>query len=143
MRHDTHDNTLIRYKVPERIQYRLRSDGKGNHAFYQGIFCRKGSDRTPLVVSNPQEEKNTRRGIRQTQGISRYRISLTKRYKGRKLYQGGDYKEGKSLTLVSVSGYVRSQPYGPGKSLRKTIWVDGFMRGQWVKSGITYVTVTD
>ena len=111
--------------------------------FIRAYFAVRECDRTPLVVSNPQEAKNTRRGIHQTQGISRYRISLTKRYKGRKLYQGANYKEGKSLTIVSVSGYVRNQPYGPGRTRRKTIWVDGFMRGQWVKSGITYVTVTD
>lgn len=45
-------------------------------------------------------------------------------------------------TIVSVSGYIREQPYGEGRKLRKTIWVEGFTRGQWVREGLSELTIS-
>ena len=63
----------------------------------------------------------------------------TKRQPGRKAMD----KNGKTLTVVQVSGFIRNQPYGKGRAERKTIWIDGFTRGQWVNTGLSYVTVKD
>lgn len=103
---------------------------------------------TPLIVRDKDEgrkQKLAKKGIVQTRGVSSYNVSLTKRYKTTKHSSETlqSSKEGKELCLVNVSGFIRNQPCGEGRKERKLIWVDSFIRGQWVKSGLTYVTVNE
>lgn len=102
---------------------------------------------TPVIVRDADGSHKARlakKGIRVTGGISRYSVSLSGRYRSmsRNSDPVRDGKEGKTLRMVSVSGFVRNQPCGPEHRERKLIWVDGFVRGQWVRSGLTYVTVS-
>ena len=71
-------------------------------------------------------------------------VYLSKRFRSIRSRKGPSdnlSKENLQKVLVPVSGFFRNQAYGPEHSLRKLIFVDGFRRGQWVKTGITYVTV--
>lgn len=122
-------------------------------SFTMLLHCEK----SPIEISNAdraKKERLERIGLRFTERVTRYSISLSQRYKGviRDPYQkdasnngeaSKDFREGKSLSVVSVSGFIRNQAYGPGRTLRKRIWVDGFIRGQWVRNGVTYVTVNE
>lgn len=97
----------------------------------------------PIEMREPDAEKLAKSGGRITGGIVRRQISLSKRYYSMKRAPGGKAldREGKVLTVVNVSGFVRNQPYGKGRTQYKRIWIDGFQRGQWVNSGLSYVTV--
>ena len=97
----------------------------------------------PIEMREPDAEKLAKSGGRITGGIVRRQISLSKRYYAMKRAPGGKAldREGKVLTVVNVSGFVRNQPYGKGRTQYKKIWIDGFQRGQWVNSGLSYVTV--
>lgn len=114
----------------------------------------------------PIEEKVTNRnmklerlGIKITKGIMKRDIYLNEHYRSLKRRPGrkaiDDFekrisdneskplnKEGKVLTIVKVSGYFRRAPFFYESNLKR-IWVNGFQRGQWVNSGLTYVTVRD
>ena len=100
----------------------------------------------PIVMRDPVADRAARKGMKMTGGIARRMISLSSRYSYRhlnrheKVFQS---KEGKVRTIVSVSGFVRNQAYGPKHSMRRLIWVDGFTRGQWVNEGLTVVTVKE
>ena len=118
-------------------------------AFLMLLECEK-SPIEVVDIDKARKEKLERKGLKTKSPVSRYSVSLTKRYRSiiREPYgdtgeSGRDYKEGKALSVVSVSGFIRNQAYGPGRSLRKRIWVDGFMRGQWIRNGVTYVTVEE
>lgn len=111
--------------------------------FVKNYFSILKCEKSPIVNQEPQKRKSLR-DIKQIGGIFRRNIFLTKEYKYRKI----NYKEknkldktGKEIVLVSISGYVRNQPYGPGRQKYKTIWIDGFIRGQWVKSGLNMITI--
>lgn len=114
----------------------------------------------------PIEEKETNRnmrlerlGIKITKGIMKRDIYLSEHYRSLKRRPGrkgiDDFekrisdkegkvlnKEGKVLTIVNVSGYFRRAPFFYESDLKR-IWVSSFQRGQWVNSGLTYVTVRD
>lgn len=115
-------------------------------------------EKSPIEISDADranKERLKRKGLIFTQRVTRYSISLSERYrsviKDPAMPGEGDsssspassYKEGKTLSVVHVSGFVREQAYGPGRTLRKKIWVDGFIRGQWLRNGVTYVTVKE
>ncbi|MCK9329749.1 MAG: hypothetical protein M0Q94_07740 [Candidatus Cloacimonetes bacterium] len=74
-----------------------------------------------------------------TRTIPAYRsVSLTKRYISGA--READYKdldkEGKHIARVHVPGFIRQQAYGKQWSEHRTIWVDGFERGQWIRDGV-------
>lgn len=98
---------------------------------------------SPIVVRDPDIEKAAKHGMKITSGVTRRNISLSDRYYSMKRQPGKKAidKSGKTLTVVQVSGFIRNQPYGKGRAERKTIWIDGFTRGQWVNTGLSYVTV--
>lgn len=115
--------------------------------FIRKFHAIKECEKTPIEVVSAESKKSqnlSKKGIRKTGGIFRYQISLTKRYVSvkKEKHEAMD-KEGKTLAVVKVSGFIRNQAYGEGLSLRKKIWVDSFTRGQWIKTGITYVTVKE
>lgn len=126
-------------------------------SFISSFIALMDCEKSPIEIEDAErrkKEKLLNKGIRSSGGITRYSVSLTKRYKGviRDPYQkdaskngeaSKDFREGKSLSVVSVSGFIRNQAYGPGRTLRKRIWVDSFIRGQWVRNGVTYVTVNE
>ena len=110
--------------------------------FIESFYALRQCEKTPIIINNPQERKNASRGLKMTKGVSTYHVSLSKRYKAiKRSYEANFDKSNKTLTLVSVSGFVRTQHYGEGNKLTKKIWVDGFTRGQWVRNGLTYVSV--
>ena len=116
--------------------------------FIDSYLALKRCSNSPVYEKDIDEDRKAKlasKGIRVTGGISRYRVSLSKRYRSmtRNSDPLRDGKEGKTLRMTSVSGFVRNQPCGPGRQERRLIWVDGFVRGQWVRSGMTYVTVAD
>ena len=112
--------------------------------FIKKFLAIKQCEKSPIEVIDNEEKKLKAKGIKRKSGIYRKQISLSKRYKAikRERHEAMD-KDGKVLTTINVSGYVRNQPYGEGNSLRKKIWIDGFTRGQWVRSGVTYVTIKE
>lgn len=115
--------------------------------FIRKYLAVKNCEKSPVeVLENltQKERKLAARGIKKTGGVFRYSVSLSKRYASikRERHEAMD-KDGKVLTTVKVSGFVRNQAYGEGRSLRKRIWVDGFTRGQWVRTGVTYVTIKE
>lgn len=97
------------------------------------------TEKTPLTSSLTDKKGNKiKEGFK---AIPRYTaISLTKEYRTKKdnfeKATSKLEKEGKHQESISVSGYIREQAYGEKWSLRKTIWVDGFDRNQWIKDGI-------
>ena len=110
--------------------------------FLASFYALKSCEKTPIVINNPQERKNASKGFKLTKGISSYNVSLSKRYRAKKQSLESILdKSDKTLILVSVSGFVRTQHYGPGRMSTKKIWVDGFTRGQWVRNGLVYVTL--
>ena len=110
--------------------------------FIESFYALQQCEKTPIIIDNPQERKNASRGLKMTKGVSTYHISLSKRYKAiKRSYEANFDKSNKTLTMVSVSGFVRTQHYGEGNKLTKKIWVDGFTRGQWVRNGLIYVSV--
>ena len=120
-------------------EYQLYKAGKH---FIESFYALRQCEKTPIIINNPQERKNASRGLKMTKGVSTYHISLSKRYKAiKRSYEANFDKSNKTLTLVSVSGFVRTQHYGEDNKLTKKIWVDGFTRGQWVRNGLTYVSV--
>ena len=127
-------------------------------SFVSSFTALMDCEKSPIEIEDAErrkKEKLLKKGLRPSGGITRYSVSLTKRYRGiiRDPYQkdvaidrsdeSRDFREGKSLSVVSVSGFIRNQAYGPGRTLRKRIWVDGFIRGQWVRNGVTFVTVNE
>lgn len=120
---------------------------KGNQDYIKAFdFISKYQAIKTLEKSPIERKASNRQNIgKQLSGISHETISLTQRYKDlrcNKEHTALD-KEGKELALVHVSGFVRNQPYGPGRTLYKRIWIDGFTRGQWVRKGVTYITVDE
>lgn len=127
-------------------------------SFVSSFTALMDCEKSPIEIEDTErrkKEKLLKKGLRPSGGITRYSVSLTKRYRGiiRDPYQKSaaidkgdeskDFREGKSLSVVSVSGFIRNQAYGPGRTLRKRIWVDGFIRGQWIRNGVTFVTVNE
>ena len=55
--------------------------------------------------------------------------------------QGVRDKTGLELIPTQVSGYIRTQHYGPGNKETQLIWVDGFVRGQWNTKAARNVSV--
>lgn len=110
--------------------------------FINKFLAVKECDKSPIDIFDRESKKLAKKGIKKVSGIFRYQVSLSKRYEAikRERHEAMD-KDGKVLTTVKVSGFVRNQAYGEGRSLRKRIWVDGFTRGQWVNAGVTYVTL--
>lgn len=118
------------------------------------VFCAKflalqDSENKPIVIKE-SKDKAKKQGFSMIRGVNTRTISLSSRYIHRKLNRGEkvlnedsdfSWKEGKIKTVVSVSGFIREQAYGKERKLRKTIWVDGFERGQWVRQGLTIVTI--
>lgn len=111
-------------------------------SFIEKFLAVKDCDKSPIEIFDRESEKLAKKGIKKVSGIFKYQVSLSKRYEAikRERHEALD-KDGKVLTTVKVSGFVRNQPYGEGRALRKRIWVDGFTRGQWVNAGVTYVTL--
>lgn len=111
-------------------------------SFIEKFLAVKECDKSPIEIFDRESEKLAKKGIKKVSGIFRYQVSLSKRYEAikRERHEALD-KDGKVLTTVKVSGFVRNQAYGEGRALRKRIWVDGFTRGQWVNAGVTYVTL--
>ncbi len=110
------------------------------------LLALEKAEKTPLLINDSADEA-MKRGFYLRKGLNKRSISLTKRYRHSVLNGGlnvfhASGKEGKIKTIVSVSGYIREQPYGAGRKLRKTIWVEGFTRGQWVREGLTEITVS-
>ena len=102
----------------------------------------KKCNNSPIYLSNPSEKREKKAGFKKNSGVDVRVVSLSKRYKSLKRNTAKPLdKEGKELTIVQVSGFIRHQPYGKGRMQYKDIWVDSFTRGQWVKTGLTYVTV--
>ena len=111
-------------------------------SFIEKFLAVKDCDKSPIEIFDRESEKLAKKGIKKVSGIFRYQVSLSKRYEAikRERHEALD-KDGKVLTTVKVSGFVRNQAYGEGRALRKRIWVDGFTRGQWINAGVTYVTL--
>lgn len=114
-------------------------------AFPAKLLALQHCSNSPIVVRDPEIEKAEKHGMKITSGVTRRMISLSDRYYSLKRQPGRKAmdKNGKTLTVVQVSGFVRNQPYGKGRTQYKKIWVDGFTRGQWVNTGLSYVTVKD
>ena len=112
--------------------------------FIQKFLAIKECEKSPIEIEDREGAKLAKKGIKKVSGLFRFQASLSKRYAAikRENHEAMD-KEGKVLATVQVSGFVRNQAYGEGRALRKRIWVDGFTRGQWVRSGITYVTIKE
>lgn len=119
--------------------------GYGQDAEYE--FCAKllalmDAEKTPVNIIDADIIKARQKGIVMRSGVNRRIVSLNKKYQSKTASKGGVFdKTGKIRTIVSVSGYIRQQAYGEGRKFRKTIWVDGFERGQWVKEGLTIVSI--
>jgi len=105
------------------------------------------SEKTPIEAT-----PSTKVGGRLPKGIATthpgYRaVSLTKEYQIRKKEMEATkrelVKEGKHLALVEISGFLRDQPYGPGRTERKTIWIDGFESHRWRLEGPRKVMVKE
>ena len=111
-------------------------------SFINKFLAIKDCDKSPIEMRDKDGRNLAKKGIQKVSGLFRYQVSLSKRYEAikREKHEAMD-KDGKVLTTVKVSGFVRNQAYGEGRALRKKIWVDGFTRGQWVNAGITYVTL--
>lgn len=130
---------------PNLTAARIVNEGINDYAealeFIQKYRAVLDAEKTPLesIAEKSRQDIGTKTG-----GIYRTSISLSKRYKGIKRNSTGAPmdRDGKALALVSVSGFVRNQAYGKGYAQHRKIWVDGFMRGQWVRSGVTYVRVS-
>ena len=109
------------------------------------MMIRAGNSPLKTVDGIATPEGRTSVGREEEAGSLRYRtVYLSDRYRSlvRRRYSRSELdRNGKRLSTVFVSGFVRQQPYGPGGSLRREIWVDGFTRGQWVNSGLTMITV--
>lgn len=112
--------------------------------FVRKYLAIRKAEKSPIEAVDRESLKLERKGIKKTSGVFRYSVSLSKRYKAirREKHEAMD-KTGKVLTTVNVSGFVRNQPVGEGRKERKLIWVDGFSRGQWVRQGITYVSIKE
>ena len=122
---------------------------------HEAMFCTKllallDCERTPLLVdgvapNNGTSERRTGNSSLKKKGPRTVTISLTERYSHTvtKTGEGHLDKDGLVKTVVSISGFIRTQHYGPGRSQKKQIWIDGFMRGQWVKEGPTFVSVKE
>ena len=104
------------------------------------------ADRTPIVV----EEKKVRFGKGSGIKSSNYKSDwIEKRvyidckyvsdYKGKT--HGELDKDGKILKDIFVHGFLRYQAYGPGHSLRKWIYVEGFDSTRWATPGDTKIIV--
>lgn len=105
------------------------------------------SEKTPIEAQvTDSHSKILKKGIGRT--IPSYRtVSLSQTYVRRRKEMEAARQEmqkgGKHLALVEISGFIREQPYGPGRSLRKTIWVDGFESHRWRKEGVQIVNVKE
>lgn len=111
--------------------------------FVKNYFLIKNCEKSPIFIQTPKEKKS-HSGLRQTGGLFPKTVYLSKEYRYRKIEKTKGLpldKDGKVLTVVSVSGFIKSQPYGKENALRKTIWVDGFNRSQWVRSGLNYISL--
>lgn len=72
-------------------------------------------------------------------------ISLTTKYLAKRkeleVARGELNKDGKILSLVEVSGFIKEQAYGENRSLRKTIYVDGYESHRWKKDGVKTINI--
>lgn len=139
------DHVWLAVSVGETLHIFLRGD-ESDMEYASRLLALERAEKTPLMIKDSKEEA-ARKGFSLRKGINRRSISLTKRYRYSRLNGGENVfrsleKEGKVKTIVSVSGYIREQPYGEGRKLRKTIWVEGFTRGQWVREGLSELTIS-
>lgn len=113
--------------------------------FIRKFLALQACERSPIVTQTQVERRLSERGIRAISRVTHTQVSLSKRYRSVMSKHGKKAldRDGKELAVVEVSGFVREQVYGPGRSQRKTIWVDGFTRGQWVRRGVRIVTVKE
>ena len=139
------DHVWLAISVGDTLHFFIRGDEK-DIDYASRLLALERAEKTPLKIKDSKEEA-ARKGFSLRKGINRRSISLTKKYRYSRLNGGENVfhtleKEGKIKTLVSVSGYVREQPYGKGRAMRKTIWVEGFTRGQWVREGLSEITIS-
>ena len=139
------DQIWLAVSIGNTLHFFLKGD-ESDLEYAAKLLALEKAEKTPLLINDSADEA-MKRGFYLRKGLNRRSISLTKRYRhsvlngGQNVFHASD-KEGKIKTIVSVSGYIREQPYGEGRKLRKTIWVEGFTRGQWVREGLTEITVS-
>lgn len=118
------------------------------------LYLIRRSEKTPLGTSETEIgdslqvswKSRTSTKTKKTSSVIHSYVDLSPEYRNRireynKGASGPLNKDGKSLIPTAVSGFVRIQHYGPQNSLTKTIWIDGFTRGQWVSDDPRHVTV--
>lgn len=109
--------------------------------FLVKLFLVKNCSKTP--VESTEMLSRSRIAKKGAHAVPRMEyLSLSKRYYSQ-TYENSEGdpmdKAGKKIVNVEVSGFLRSQPYGKGRTGRRTIWVDGFVRRQWMNEGIRIV----
>jgi hypothetical protein len=105
------------------------------------------AERTPIVIENAKTknhhgENKIAPNNYKSDWIEK-RVYLDKRYmsKHKNEIHGELDTEGKILKDVYVHGFLRYQPYGPDRKLRKWIYVEGFDSTRWAKPGHTKIIV--
>lgn len=107
------------------------------------------AEKQPLVVQDQIKKKGKPEKSKQIFGSIAYKkISLT--YDLQKHYSVKNHeetevldKEGKTLRAIKVSGHIRMQPYGPGWSKKKPIYIAEHESKAWVNDGIRMVKVVE
>ena len=108
----------------------------------------KESDKQPLIAER-QYKKSIKHNDKAKDiygKINYQRVSLTTTYKDSvPRNQNVDTlvldKEGKTLRVIKVRGFLRRQHYGPGNSLVKTVYIDSHESHSWKLDGIRIVKV--
>ena len=102
------------------------------------FFVIYNATKSPLTLVSCSKEKQGNRsgnGNYSDSGSARhYYVTLSKDFRERRkaaVSYGVRDKTGLELIPTQVSGYIRTQHYGPGNRETRLIWVDGFVRGQW------------
>lgn len=102
------------------------------------FFVVYNATKSPLTLVSCNKSKHSNRsgnGDSSDSGSARhYYVTLSKDFRERRkaaTSYGVRDKSGLELIPTQVSGYIRTQHYGPGNRETRLIWVDGFVRGQW------------
>jgi len=98
------------------------------------------AESTPLEAEDwPTRERRGRGRSRGTgDGWLVRRVSLTRtasaRVSARTTDEPGASRDGMTLADTWVRGHLRRQPYGPGRELRKWVYIEGYEARRWVSS---------
>ena len=123
-----------------------RAARKDTFAFATILSIMLEAERSPILLDEGSKKAKKRNKLKQAASKSDWverRIYIDAKYRAKETENDPVPmdKEGKIKKDVFISGFLRHQPYGPGRSLRKWVYVDGFASSRWVAKDPRKVTI--